>query len=277
MMILSTQLLSFGQLVVLLLVVSSWIEESNAFVPPIVTSKTIHTRKVSSLSSSSSLQAKKKSGNDSAKAKGFGKAPVEEPKSIEEASADLNARRIQSQSQSQQQQQQQTFLTSVQGGSDAVPTIDESIPVEERTDSILREKYGLRTLEEQQKEIQRTKQAAEQQKKLRQWKEMADRGEDFDIMKILPPPVLIFIDRFLKVGVAICTVLFVAAGVAITVEAGSKATSNPLPENVDAFITNIVEPNFTPGLLVLLGFSVSLGAFAAAQLSSASSTYREDR
>jgi hypothetical protein len=271
MMIVSTQLLSSVQMVLLLLlllVVSCWIDESNAFVPPIVTSlKTMHhTPKVSA------LKSKKKNGNNSVKAKGFGKTPVEEPKSIEEASADLNARRIQS-----QPQQPQTFLTSVQGGSDAIPTIDESIPVEERIDIILREKYGLRTLEEQQKEIQRTKQAAEQQKKLRKWKEMADRGEEFDLIQVLPGPVLIFIDRFLKLGLAICTVLFVAAGLAITVEAGSKATHNPLPENVDAFIMNVVEPNFILGFLVLLGFSVSLGAFAVLQLSSASSTYREDR
>ena len=76
---------------------------------------------------------------------------------------------------------------------------------------------------------------------------------------------------------AICTVTFVAAGLAITVEAGSKATDNPLPPAVDDFITNVIEPNFTPGLLVLLGFSVSLGAFAALQLGSSASTYREDR
>jgi hypothetical protein len=104
---------------------------------------------------------------------------------------------------------------------------------------------------------------------------LADKGEDFDLIKILPDPLLIFIDRFLKVGVAVCTALFISAGIAITVEAGSKATNNPLPASIDDFITNVVEPNFTPGLLVLLGFSVSLGAFAALQLSSSSSTYRE--
>lgn len=180
-------------------------------------------------------------------------------------------------------------LTSVEGGSSAVPVleqpkegsvqkvIDESVPVQDRTNNILREKYGLRTLEEQQAEKQRQEQAKEQRKKLEEWKKLADQGKDFDLIEILPGPVLIFIDRFLKAGVAICTVVFVSAGLAITVEAGSKATSNPLPENVDAFITNVVEPNFTPGLLVLLGFSISLGAFAALQLGSASSTYREDR
>ena len=43
-----------------------------------------------------------------------------------------------------------SFLKSVSGGSDAVPTVDESIPVEERTKAILRDNYGLRTREEQQ-------------------------------------------------------------------------------------------------------------------------------
>jgi hypothetical protein len=56
----------------------------------------------------------------------------------------------------------------------------------------------------------------------------------------------------------------------------SKATASPLPEDIDKFIVNIVEPNFTPGLLVLLGFSVSLGAFATMQMASAGSTYKEE-
>ncbi|KAG7364077.1 hypothetical protein IV203_037279 [Nitzschia inconspicua] len=227
-------------------------------------------RTTSSIANPTMLQAKKKPDQT---AKGFGKRPVtvDKPKSIDEVTADLNVRAGQS------APQRETFLTSVPDGSKAIPTIDETVPVQDRTNTILREKYGLRTREEQQAEYQRQQQAAEQRKKLEEWKELADRGEDFDLMKILPAPVLIFIDRFLKAGVAVCTVLFVAAGLGITVEAGSKATGNPLPENVDAFITNVVEPNFTPGLLVLLGFSVSLGAFAALQLSSASSTYREDR
>lgn len=159
----------------------------------------------------------------------------------------------------------------------SVPSLDDTMPVEKRTTTILREKYGLRTMEEQLAEEKRKEQADEQRKKLEDWKKLANKGEDFDLIQILPDPVLIFIDRFLKVGVTLCTVLFVAAGLAITVEAGSKATNNPLPANVDAFITSVVEPNFTPGLLVLLGFSVSLGAFAALQLGSSTSTYREDR
>lgn len=172
-------------------------------------------------------------------------------------------------------------LSSVAGGSNAIPTTaaarDESIPVDQRTASILRDNYGLRTRSEQQEAAKREEAAKEQQKKLAEWKKLADEGKDFDIMEVLPGPVLIAIDTFLKAGLVICTILFVLAGFGITVEAWSKTTGEPLPENIDQFIVNIIEPNFTPGLGVLLGFSVSLGAFAAAQLSSASSTYRSDR
>jgi hypothetical protein len=168
-------------------------------------------------------------------------------------------------------------LSSVAGGSDAIPTSDESIPVDQRTSSILRDNYGLRTRAEQQEAAKREEAAKEQQKKLDEWKKLADEGKDFDIMEVLPAPVLIGLDIFLKAGLTISTVLFVLAGLGITVEAWSKTTGEPLPENIDHFIVNIIEPNFTPGLGVLLGFSVSLGAFAAAQLSSSSSTYRSDK
>mmetsp|Transcript_14573 Transcript_14573/g.35432 ORF Transcript_14573/g.35432 Transcript_14573/m.35432 type:complete len:277 (-) Transcript_14573:1345-2175(-) len=181
-----------------------------------------------------------------------------------------------------------TGLTSIPGGSDARPGMQQQPSpkaaagrgaenVEDRNASILREKYGLRTREEQQAELKKQEAEKEQRQKLDEWRRLADKGEDFDLIQILPDPLLVFIDRFLKGGVAVCTVLFISAGLAITVEAGSKATNNPLPPNVDEFISNVVEPNFTPGLLVLLGFSVSLGAFAALQLSSSTSSYREDR
>lgn len=218
------------------------------------------------------LEAKKKKRGSGGK--GFGKAPVQEevkPKPVQEAAAYIDG--------GQQQQQQQQMLKSIEGGSNSIPQveIDDNVPVEQRTSSLLRDKYGLRTREEQEAEKKRQDAAREQQQKLAEWKAMADAGEDFDVMSMLPDPVLIFIDRFLKAGVAICTVLFVLAGIGITVEAWSKTSDSPLPEDLDNFIVNVVEPNFTPGLLVLLGFSVSLGAFAALQLSSASSTYREDR
>lgn len=206
-----------------------------------------------------------------AKPKGFGKSV--EPKKIlpmEDAAKAID-------SSSSPIAYPSNMLKSIDGGSTSVPQVDPSIPVEERTKSILRDQYGLRTLEEQQEAQRKQEAIKEQRKKLQEWKKLADEGQDFDIMQILPAPLLIGIDRFLKVGVSICTVLFVLAGVLITVEAYSKTTGTTLPEDLDNFIVNIVEPNFTPGLGVLLGFSVSLGAFAAAQLSSASSNYREGR
>ncbi len=205
--------------------------------------------------------AKKK---DRSTGKGFGKTEAPKIQSMEDVASTIDTGFT-----------SPGILKSVDGGSTSLPQMDDSVPVEERTKSILREQYGLRTREEQQEAERRQEQMKEQKKKLQEWKKLADEGQDFDLMRVLPEPILIAIDRFLKVGLAICTVLFVLAGVFITIEAYSKTTGNLLPEDLDNFIINLVEPNFTPGLLVLLGFSVSLGAFAAAQLSSASSNYRE--
>jgi hypothetical protein len=213
------------------------------------------------------LQAKKnKSKTQGSGGQGFGQAPVQEeqkPKAVEQAAAAMDGA---------------SLLKSFDGGSNAIPqVVDESVPIEQRTASILRDKYGLRTQQVQQVAERQQKAEQEQRKKLEDWKKKADQGQDFDLMSALPPDVLIFIDGFLKVGLSICTVLFVLAGVLITAEAWSKTSNSPLPDDIDNFIVTVVEPNFTPGLLVLLGFSISLGAFAAAQLTSSSSTYREDR
>mmetsp|Transcript_29931 Transcript_29931/g.45351 ORF Transcript_29931/g.45351 Transcript_29931/m.45351 type:complete len:239 (-) Transcript_29931:47-763(-) len=151
------------------------------------------------------------------------------------------------------------------------PSIDPNLPVEQRTNQILREQYGLRTLEDQRREEAKML----QREKVEKLKAAAEK-DDFDIMSVIPPPLLIAIDRFLKAGLAITTLLFVAAGGAITAEAWSKASKNPLPDDIDKFIVNTVEPNFTPGLFLLLGFSVSLGIFAALQLGSSGSQYSED-
>jgi hypothetical protein len=176
------------------------------------------------------------------------------------------------------------LLQSVEsGGSDAVPTFaqssssvssstDRSVPVGDRTKKILAEQYGLRTLEDQRRE----EKLLEQRRKFERLKEEAERNDDFDLMAVLPAPLILVIDRFLKAGLAICVILFVAAGAGITAEAWSIASKSPLPEDIDSFIVNVIEPNFTPGLLVLLGFSVSLGLFASAQLGSSGSVYTED-
>lgn len=230
------------------------------------------------LPSTSALFAKKKKNTAG---KGFGKES-EKPKPAASKSDNQDLFNIEARATAQQQS---SAFTSVEGGLETIPTMStEQAPVaassgniEDRTGSILREKYGLRTREEQEAAEAKKKQREDQQKQLAQWKQLADEGEDFDLLQIIPDPILVFIDKFLKIGVAVCTILFVLAGLAITVEAGSKATENPLPPEVDAFISNVVEPNFTPGLGVLLSFSVGLGLFASLQLNSAASTYREDK
>ena len=110
----------------------------------------------------------------------------------------------------------------------------------QRQDRILREKFGLQSANDRLGVQSPAKKAPE-------------KDAPNDIFALIPAPVQVFIDRFLKLGVAVSTLVFVLAGVAITAEAWAAASKSPLPEAVDRFIVDIVEPNFTPGLLVLLG------------------------
>lgn len=154
--------------------------------------------------------------------------------------------------------------------------LDPNALPEDRTEQILRQKYGLRSYEERQGGLKAEEKRKEARERQRQLEKMAavDDGS-LDIFSVLPPSLINAVDLFLKAGLTVSVVAFVGAGFAIAYEAWGKATGNPLPPDVDEFIVNTVEPNFTPGLLVLLGFSVSLGVFAAAQLGSTSSRYQE--
>lgn len=173
------------------------------------------------------------------------------------------------------------YLKAVErGGASSIPamegSIDDSLTAEERAARVLREKYGMKTFEEQQLSAKQMEAREEQKRKLKQWRKLADEGKDFDLIAMLPAPVVVAIDRFLKLGLGVTAIAFILAGIGITVEAWSKTFEQPLPESLDTFIVQTVEPNFTTGLLVLLGFSVSLGLFVAAQLGSEGATYRED-
>jgi hypothetical protein len=261
----------------LLLLLSVYIPSSTAFLLP----HSCHRQAFSSPHKTlSSLHAKKKSRGDSG-SKGFGKTDTPTKK------AEPSVESTPTPSFGEEQQQtpdSPSFLRSVEsGGSDAVPimmevkqTDDNSSP-EERGERILREKYGLKTMGEQRVNAKQQEALKEKRQKMAEWSKMADKGDDFDLMTSIPAPILIGIDRFLKAGIVICGTLFILAGLGITAEAWSKTEiGNPLPDDIDNFIVQIVEPNFTYGLLVLLGFSVSLGLFGAAQLGSQGATYREE-
>jgi ABC-type dipeptide/oligopeptide/nickel transport system permease component len=207
------------------------------------------------------LQAKKKG---TGKAKGFGKA-VEAPQ--KSSSFKQNANQVGGGFSSIEDASVESFSR---------PTIelDPNLSTDERNKEILKQQFGLRSYEDQQGDIRAAAKAAENQKRVKQIKQMKD--EDFDIFMVIPAPLIKVIDAFLKIGLTVSTGLFILAGAGICAEAWTVATGNTIPDNVDQFIVSVVEPNFTNGLLVLLGFSVSLGIFASAQLGSGSSTYKEE-
>eukprot|EP00563_Minutocellus_polymorphus_P019347 CAMPEP_0197717010 /NCGR_PEP_ID=MMETSP1434-20131217/1706_1 /TAXON_ID=265543 /ORGANISM="Minutocellus polymorphus, Strain CCMP3303" /LENGTH=273 /DNA_ID=CAMNT_0043301479 /DNA_START=10 /DNA_END=831 /DNA_ORIENTATION=+ len=227
-----------------------------------------------------SLLAKKK--GSAAGAKGFGKsappaaAPI--PPAAEQPAASSVA---------QSTSNGVGGLQSIEGASATATTgpppidLDPSLNPEERAQKILREQYGLKPAAETAQDVAQARREMElagtlkkRKDKLDKYRQMTD--EEFDIFQVIPAPLLKFIDIFLKGGLAITTTLFISAGIGITFEAWSKATGSDLPEGWDEFIVNTIEPNFTTGLLVLLGFSISLGIFASAQLGSGSSVYSED-
>lgn len=150
---------------------------------------------------------------------------------------------------------------------------------DERSRTILRSKFGLKSYEEQQADLGDYRALANAENKAKTRNKLRNIEslwpEDRDLLGILPPSVIRGIDTILKLGLGISTVLFVIAGIFITIEAGSKATGSPLPDGLEGWIVNVVEPNFTPGLGILLAFSVSLGIFSVSLGGSASSTYRE--
>ena len=168
-----------------------------------------------------------------------------------------------------QQQSQTTKELNLQG-----------LSPEERSQTILKEKFGLKSYEEQQADLgdYRALNDAEDKKKKRTILRNLDTAwpENKGFVDVLPPSLIKGIDSVLKLGLGGCTVLFVLAGVLITIEAGSKAGVYEIPIGLEEFVVNVVQPNFTPGLGVLLGFSITLGMFSIGIGSSASSTYRED-
>lgn len=211
------------------------------------------------------LSAKKKKGKSAGQ--GFGK----KSKKVESKTRNVD-RSFGEVVDSQEKGEAQVLQSVESGGSAAIPSIDESVPADERAKNLLRDQYGLKPIGER-KMLDNIK---EQRKKLDDWESNGQEDADFDFLALVPGPLLAGIDGFLKFGVGLSVLLFVLAGVFITIEAFSATSGTTLPPSLDAFIVNIVEPNFTIGLGVVLAFSVSLGAFAAAQLSSGTSTYRED-
>lgn len=99
------------------------------------------------------------------------------------------------------------FLQSVEsGGSNTIPVVEDngvSMSPDERAGRILRDKYGMKTLEEQQRSQKQMENLNEQRRKLQEMKRKAELNEEIDFIAMIPGPVQIAIDRFLKLGLGI--------------------------------------------------------------------------
>lgn len=258
------------------LLLSVWIfavtsDYCNAFVP-------VQLKQTFPSSSLITLSAKK--GKKSPKGKGFAKSPPPSTSTpsndSEETTEPTSAFGLQSIDSAKSNSNAITDSPALNSKLNKPIDIDENASAEERAEQILRQRFGMRSFEEDQYDIvkaQKIKEAKERTAKLKKLAAIDDGS--FDIFMVLPTGLVKFIDAFLKIGLGISVILFILAGVGITLEAYAASSGNPLPTDLDDFIVNVVEPNFTPGLLVLLGFSVSLGLFASAQLGSAASQYQE--
>ena len=107
--------------------------------------------------------------------------------------------------------------------------LDPSLSPEEKSQAILRRKFGLKSFAEQQSNMSvGVAEAAEKKKnasrsKLRNLDSAWPEGAD--VFDVLPPSLLLGFGNFLKVGLVACTVMFVAAGFAIALEAWSVSSS----------------------------------------------------
>jgi len=230
--------------------------------------------RIGSVRGPSALKAKKNRRSKSGK--GFGKkdasTPLPSPYDAVEAASDISFPPLEASSGAQTKPQ---GLTGISDAAPSAPLIDSEEDPSVRQDRILREKFGLRSVDERMASYNEQDRKEGAAKGVAQKLASVGEDKDFDIFAVIPDPLLLAIDKFLKGGLAVTSLAFIAGGIGICVEAWSKATGNVLPDEMDAFIVNVIEPNFTPGLLVLLGFSISLGIFAGAQLGSASSQYKE--
>ena len=67
------------------------------------------------------------------------------------------------------------------------------------------------------------------------------------------------LERFFGGGALVFGTAFILSGLAIAVESIAKVLGSPLPTFLDELLVQYVEPALTPSILILFGFSISLG------------------
>ena len=75
------------------------------------------------------------------------------------------------------------------------------------------------------------------------------------------------LERFFGGGAIVFGSAFLLSGISVAIEAVCKVTGNPLPTALDEVLVQYVEPAMTPSILILFGFSISLGLLKQARAS----------
>uniref|UniRef100_A0A6S9L345 Uncharacterized protein n=1 Tax=Heterosigma akashiwo TaxID=2829 RepID=A0A6S9L345_HETAK len=101
--------------------------------------------------------------------------------------------------------------------------------------------------------------------------------ERYYIIDFIPIPVQNVIENGLIVGLSALLLFFLLGGIGIGASGVAVITNNPLPEGLERFIADTLEPSFTPTLLVFFVLSSTLGVFKSLQFESRSDVqYREE-
>ena len=86
----------------------------------------------------------------------------------------------------------------------------------------------------------------------------ASMGDDSPLSKI-PVKGQELLEKFFGSGAILFGTIFLSTGIGVSIEALCKVTGNPLPVWLDEALVQYVEPAMTPSILILFGFSISLG------------------
>ena len=102
--------------------------------------------------------------------------------------------------------------------------------------------------------------------------------QNADPLSRIPKKGQELLERFFAGGAVTFGSVFIISGIGVSVEALCKVLGYPLPVFLDEALVQYVEPVLTPSVLILFGFSISLGVLKQLQLGSESAgvLYLED-
>merc|ERR1719331_2833691 len=106
----------------------------------------------------------------------------------------------------------------------------------------------------------------------------AEPGGPRSPLSIIPKKGQDLLERVFFGAAVVFGTIFLASGVAVSIEATCRILGSPLPDAVDELLTDYVFPLLTPSILALFASTVSLGVLKQLQLDSDSAgvLYSED-